>query len=152
MRSKHHRSLVLTTLILVMLVVAAALPAYAGSQGQPDDFRFATFNASLNRFNQGNLISDLSTPDNDQAKAVAEINQRTRPAMLLINEFDYDAGGVAAQLFQQNYLSISQNGADPIVYDYRYVAPSNTGIPSGRDFNRRSPASQSRWHALVRRR
>jgi hypothetical protein len=119
-----------------MLVVVAALPVYAGNRGQPEDFRFATFNASLNRFNAGDLIDDLSTPDNDQAKAVAEIIQRTRPNVLLINEFDYDAGGEAAELFQQNYLSISQNGADPIVYDYHYVAPSNTGIPSGRDFNK----------------
>ena len=135
MSKKHHRSLALATLVLVMLVVAAALPAYAESPGQPDDFRFATFNASLNRFNQGDLISDLSTPDNGQAKAVAEIIQRTRPDVLLINEFDYDAGGVAAEFFQQNYLSTSQNGADPIFYPYRFLAPSNTGIPSGFDLD-----------------
>ena len=59
--------------------------------------------------------------------------QRTRPDVLLINELDYDAGGIAAQLFQDNYLSIPQNGATPIVYPYRHVAPSNTGIPSGFD-------------------
>jgi hypothetical protein len=38
-------------------------------------------------------------------------------------------------LFQDNYLSVSQNGADPIVYPYHFVAPSNTGIPSGFDLN-----------------
>jgi hypothetical protein len=42
---------------------------------------------------------------------------------------------LAAQLFQENYLSISQNGADPIEYTYRFVAPSNTGIPSGFDLD-----------------
>jgi 3-phytase/alkaline phosphatase D len=103
--------------------------------------RFATFNASLNRFNAGDLIEDLSMPDDDQAKAVAEIIQRTQPDVLLINEFDYDDQGgafdsLAAQLFQENYLSVSQNGADPIVYPYRFVAPSNTGIPSGRDLDK----------------
>ncbi|NNL71253.1 MAG: CHRD domain-containing protein, partial [Acidimicrobiia bacterium] len=97
--------------------------------------RFATFNASLNRSNAGDLIADLSTPDNEQAQAVAEIVQRTRPDVLLINEFDYDESGEAARLFQENYLSVSQNGADPIVYDYAFSAPSNTGIPSGLDLD-----------------
>ncbi len=97
--------------------------------------RFATFNASLNRFNAGDLISDLSTTGDPQAQAVAEIIQRTRPDVLLINEFDFDLGRVAAGLFQTNYLSVSQNGADPIVYPYRFVAPSNTGIPSGFDLD-----------------
>jgi hypothetical protein len=66
---------------------------------------------------------------------VAEIIQRTRPDVLLINEFDYVENGVAAELFQDNYLSVSQNGAEPIEYEYRFVAPSNTGIPSGRDLD-----------------
>ena len=38
-------------------------------------------------------------------------------------------------LFQENYLSASHNGSDPIHYPYRYSAPSNTGIPSGFDLN-----------------
>jgi hypothetical protein len=97
--------------------------------------RFATFNASLNRSNAGELIDDLSTPNDDQAQAVAEIIQRNRPDVLLVNEFDYDAGEVAAQLFQENYLSISQNGAGALDYPYRYVASSNTGIPSGFDLD-----------------
>ena len=55
--------------------------------------------------------------------------------MLLINEFDYDASGTSARLFQDNYLSIGQAGADPIEYPYRYVAPSNTGVYSGFDLD-----------------
>ncbi|MGD9223901.1 MAG: CehA/McbA family metallohydrolase [Desulfobacteraceae bacterium] len=98
--------------------------------------RFATFNASLNRYNAGDLIEDLSTPDNSQAQAVAEIIQRTRPDVLLINEFDYDKGSLAALHFQDNYLSISQNGAKPIEYAHVFIAPSNTGIPSGRDLDK----------------
>jgi 3-phytase len=101
----------------------------------PDTVRFAQFNASLNRNNAGELITDLSTPDNVQAKTVAEIIQRTNPDVLLINEFDFDESGTAAELFQQNYLSVSQNGVDPVEYPYFYVAPSNTGIPSGFDLN-----------------
>ncbi|HEY9796110.1 MAG TPA: esterase-like activity of phytase family protein [Leptolyngbyaceae cyanobacterium] len=100
-----------------------------------DSIRFATFNASLNRNSKGQLITDLSTPNNTQARTVAEIIQRNNPDVLLVNEFDFDAGGEAAQLFQDNYLSVSQNGANPIEYPYFYVAPSNTGIASGFDLN-----------------
>ncbi|UBU16004.1 endonuclease/exonuclease/phosphatase family protein [Nonomuraea gerenzanensis] len=115
-------------------VVAAAiltpLPASATSR-----VRFATFNASLNRAAEGQLVSDLSTPGNTQAAVIAEIVQRSRPDVLLINEFDYDAAGQAARLFQDNYLSAGQGGARPISYPYRYTAPSNTGLASGFDLN-----------------
>lgn len=104
---------------------------------RPSAIRFASFNASLNRNNAGDLISDLSTPDNDQAKVIAEIIQRNNPDVLLINEFDYNEGQPqqAAQLFQQNYLAISQNGAPALNYAHYYVAPSNTGVPSGFDLD-----------------
>lgn len=113
---------------LVLAPAAAAAPREA-------DARFATFNASLNRSFAGQLIADLSTPANVQARNAAETIQRIRPDVVLINEFDYDAAGTALRLFQDNYLSISQNGAAPIVYPYRFAAESNTGIPSGFDFN-----------------
>jgi hypothetical protein len=56
--------------------------------------------------------------------------------VLLINEFDYDASGQAAKLFQDNYLSVPQGGAAAIVYPYRFMAPSNTGIDSGLDLDK----------------
>ncbi|MEH2084642.1 MAG: phytase [Nostoc sp.] len=95
--------------------------------------RFSQFNASLNRNAEGQLVSDLSTPDNAQAKAVAEIIQRNNPDVLLINEFDYSPEAV--QLLRQNYLALSQNGTTPVDYPYFYIAPSNTGIASGLDLN-----------------
>jgi hypothetical protein len=129
---------VLVTLILVSPAAAHHLDqghhGHHGHKGK-NAVRFATFNASLNRNSAGQLVADLSTPDNAQAKTIAEIVQRARPEVLLINEFDFDAGGTALRLFQDNYLSIGQNGARPIHYRYRYTAPSNTGIPSGFDFN-----------------
>ncbi|MCG8365866.1 MAG: endonuclease/exonuclease/phosphatase family protein [Pseudanabaenales cyanobacterium] len=104
-------------------------------ESAPQVVRFATFNASLNRSSERELIEDLSTPDDPRAQAVAEIIQRTHPDIILINEFDYDEEGRAVQLFQENYLSVSQNGADPIEYPYVYLAPSNTGIASGFDLD-----------------
>jgi hypothetical protein len=99
--------------------------------------RFSQFNASLNRNTEGQLVTDLANPNNNQAKAVAEIIQRNNPDILLINEFDYVAGNPLqpVQLLQQNYLGVSQNGATPTNYPFVYIAPSNTGIASGFDLN-----------------
>jgi len=122
----------LTVLIAAVLAVTV-IPTAAVARSKPETVRFATFNASLNRSNTGDLVNDLSTPNNPQAKVIAEIIQRARPDVLLINEFDFDP--VAVELFHDNYLAISQNGAPPITYDHAFIAPSNTGIPSGFDLN-----------------
>jgi hypothetical protein len=128
-------------LLLVVAGTATAAPAVAasspssGGQGAAGDVRFATFNASLNRGAEGALVSDLSAPGNAQADAVAEIIQRANPDVLLINEFDYVAGGEALRLFQDNYLSVPHGDAAPVEYPYRYTAPVNTGVPSGFDLN-----------------
>ena len=119
--------------LVAALLVGLSLPASAGAK--PETIRFATFNASLNRSFAGQLVSDLSTPNNAQAATVAEIIQRVRPDVLLINEFDFVENDVALELFRDNYLAIGHNGAAPIDYDYGFVAPSNTGIPSGFDLN-----------------
>src|SRR5262245_54032349 len=108
-------------LLLAALVLPSTHVAAAPDQDPPGilkqlfcdrgyDVRFATFNASLNRTFAGQLLSDLSTPANAQARTVAEIIQRTRPDVLLINEFDFDPASLGAKLFQDNYLSVSQNG------------------------------------------
>ena len=105
--------------------------------------RFSTFNASLNRGAAGELVVDLLAPTNEQAQTIAEIIQVNRPNVVLINEFDYDSGGVAADLFRSNYLEVGQNGQAPIHYPYMYVAPSNTGIDSGFDLDNNGSASGS---------
>jgi Endonuclease/Exonuclease/phosphatase family len=121
----------LSLLTAAALIVAAIPVAAAGAK--PEPIRFATFNASLNRNNVGDLRNDLSTPNNAQAKVIAEIIQRTRPDVLLINEFDFDPEAV--ELFHDNYLEVSQNGAEPISYEHSFIAPSNTGVPSGFDLD-----------------
>ena len=110
-------------------------PAKAVEARTKHDVRIATYNASLNRGAEGQLVRDLSTPDNAQAQNIAEVVQTTRPEILLVNEFDFDAAGEGARLFQENYLSVGQNGHEPIEYAYRYTAPVNTGVPSGLDLN-----------------
>ena len=143
---------------LALLMVTGTLlvgPAPTAAAGPPEPVRFATFNASLNRNAAGQALSDLSEPYDPnqpatgvngrrkQAAAVAEIIQRTRPEVLLINEFDFEPGNALATAFQDNYLDVSQNvsgstsaiPSQPIDYPYVYVAESNTGIPSGMDLS-----------------
>ncbi|MFJ6002059.1 endonuclease/exonuclease/phosphatase family protein [Arthrobacter sp. NPDC092385] len=105
-----------------------------GGQGQ-QGVRFATFNASLNRQAPGDLVRDLGTPNDAQARAIAEVVQINRPDVVLLNEFDYVPGNRAADLFNRNYLQVGQNRQDPVDYPYVYTAPSNTGVPSGFDLD-----------------
>jgi hypothetical protein len=128
---RTHLAIILAASLVLIL---ALLPtAVSGAKVLP--VRFATFNASLNRNTAGQALTDLSSPGNAQASAVAEIIQLTRPDVLLINEFDFEPKDALAEAFQQNYLSVSQNGAEPIRYPHVFVAPSNTGISSGFDLN-----------------
>ena len=136
-RTLRRRTALLGAAAILVTVGAAPLGASAASPVT----RFATFNASLNRGSAGQALTDLSSPGNAQANAVAEIIQRTRPEILLINEFDYYApteahpDGPLVEAFRDNYLEVGQNGAAPIDYPYSFVAPSNTGISSGHDLN-----------------
>jgi hypothetical protein len=117
------------------LLAAVLLAVAAPTAVARDTLRFATFNASLNRADDGQLVPALSTGTDPQIRNVAETIQRVRPDVLLINEFDFVEGGVALRLFQENYLSVSQRGAAPIEFPHTFVAPSNTGIHSGKDLN-----------------
>lgn len=130
-----------TTVGLVCAGALVALPASAARVTHPENgkrtetLRVATYNLSLNRNAAGQLVTDLSTTANPQARTVAEVIQRTDPDVVLLNEFDYVEGGVAVDLFRENYLEVGQNGAAPVEYPYAFVAPSNTGVASGFDLN-----------------
>ncbi|CAN5327704.1 endonuclease/exonuclease/phosphatase family protein [soil metagenome] len=121
-----------------LIALACALGLAPVAQARDADVRFETFNASLNRSAPGQLVEHLSNPGANtvpvrQAKNVAEVIQRTRPDVLLINEFDY--APAAVDLFRDNFLEVSQNGAASIEYPYAFIAPSNTGIATGFDLN-----------------
>jgi 3-phytase/alkaline phosphatase D len=105
-------------------------------EAQSSGVRVATYNASLYRDRAGELVSDLAGGQNQQARRIAEVIQRVRPDILLINEFDYDKEGKAAKSFLTEYLAIGQSGCEPLDYPYYFIAPVNTGRPSGRDLNK----------------
>lgn len=118
------------------LVVSPAA-AYAAPQGAESGrgapLRIATYNASLNRDEPGQLLADMRGGKDPQIRAVAEVIQRTSPDILLINEFDYDGEHEAVQLFVDNYLGVAQGGATAVHYPYSFTAPVNTGVPTGLD-------------------
>jgi 3-phytase/alkaline phosphatase D len=134
-KNKFRLLLFAILMIVVAVGVASAQAKTRVTEGQSAPVRFASFNASLNRFNEGDLAQELSAPGSDQPDVIAEIIQWARPEVLLINEFDYDAGGIAAAGFHDNYLMVPHGDAQPIDYPYWYVAPSNTGIDSNFDLD-----------------
>jgi len=122
----------------VLLIAAIFLnlgPVLGNLVAAEDAIRVATFNTSLYREQAGQLVSDLEGGTNEQARRIAEVIQRVRPDILLVNEFDYDAAGKAAELFRTRYLAVGQNGCKPIDYPHHFIAPVNTGRPSGRDLS-----------------
>jgi hypothetical protein len=131
--------------VLAAAIVVLVLATGAATAAPPQpDVRFATFNASLNRGSAGLLTAHLSDPSVDdqsrrQARNVAEVIQRIRPDVLVINEFDpldnADGDPGPEELFRDNFLEVSQNGAAPIDYPHVFIAPSNTGVPSGKDLD-----------------
>jgi len=115
----------------------ASLQANAGPTPPPaieGTVRIATWNVSFFRRNEGDLLRELSNGESSQPRVVAAVLQKIRPDLLLINEFDYDPE--APGLFRKNYLEISQRGGAPLSYPHFFIAPSNTGVPSGLDFDR----------------
>lgn len=122
-------------LCLSLLTAPSAFAADPSSAPMTKSITVATFNASLNRSREGELLEHLATKDNVQAQNAAETIQRINPDIILVNEFDYDAEHKAADLFRKNYLEVGHNGAAPVTYPYMWTGPVNTGVPSGFDLD-----------------
>lgn len=70
-----------------------------------------------------------------QLRRAAEILQRVRPEVLLINEIDVDAERANVRLLQERYLGVAQSGQQPLSYPHVYFEEVNTGEPSGLDLD-----------------
>lgn len=110
----------------------AAVPDAAPPAAAPV-LRVATFNAALNRAEAGALRAELEA-GSAQARAVAEIVQRTAPDVLVLQEFDFDPA--ALELFRTRYLAVPQGEGAAIDYPHALAFASNTGEPSGLDLDR----------------
>jgi hypothetical protein len=113
--------------------------------------RIATFNVSMEGGNYvvpgttpsgHELPGALSNGEHPQIRNIAEIIQRVRPDILLLNEFDYDPDPTrGVQPFLERYLARGQPGAEAIEYPYFYQGAVNTGVDSGVDLDRDGEAS-----------
>ncbi len=108
---------------------------------QETTLKIATFNVSMDATNYVGRNTELATDqvlmtqlknNNQQIKNIAEIIQRTRPDIILLNEFDYIANPKdGVELFINDYLNVSQHqDLTSIDYPYYYYAPVNTGKAS----------------------
>ncbi len=98
--------------------------------------RFATFNIWELRAPKLDQVDAAGVGTNPQLRGAAEIIQRVRPDVLLVNEIDFDAGRrLNARKFVDRYLKVSQNGQQPIDYQHIFFEPVNTGVPTGSDLN-----------------
>ncbi|WP_428388622.1 endonuclease/exonuclease/phosphatase family protein [Mucisphaera sp.] len=98
----------------------------AGSE-KPVVIRVASFNTSLSRTPEGKMLADFETGHDPAARRTAEILQRLRPDVVLMNEFDWDAEGRGVELFKDLYLGVSQSEQTPIDYPFVYQPDVNTG-------------------------
>ncbi len=118
---------------------------------EPVTVRVAVFNVwelsreKLDRVAPDRVAPDRVAPDRidaegrgaePQLRSAAEVVQRLRPDVLLVNEIDFDAEERAnARLFVDRYLAVSQGGQEPIDYPWIFFEPVNTGVPIGLDLN-----------------
>lgn len=124
---------------LILLVLAA--PAAAQEPPAGVDVRIATWDV------QGIRTKDLATPDHPRLKHLAEVLQRLRPNIILLNRITYDTPGAPdvkpgetpglnAQRFVDLYLAVPQaEGLAPLRYR-AFTAPVNSGMASGMDLDR----------------
>ncbi len=134
---KRPRPFHIVGVVFAAIIAACAPPAMAKT------VRVATFNVSLYGQQAGEVLDRLRTGSDSQAQHVAEIIQRVRPDVLLLNEIDYDPQGEVLRTFCEKYLAVGQNvskspagPAESIAFSHRFIAPSNTGRHSGFDLDR----------------
>ena len=128
--------------LLLPPLLAATHLARAQEQEPPGEvtLRVATFNINDVR------SCDLENADHPRLKRLAEVIQRIRPNVILLNEIAYDGPGSPGfregqtpgrngQRFVDLYLTAPQaEGLSPIRYR-AFMAPVNTGIASGFDLD-----------------
>jgi len=125
---------------MAVLCIGLSVPlvyhlATRNQRGGRPSVRFATYNLALNRAEAGGLLAELRGGGSAPAKRLAEVIQRAEVDVILLNELDWDEAGEAARVFADEYLAISQGGQDPIDFAFRFSAPVNTGVMSGKDLD-----------------
>lgn len=129
---------------LLLSVFATQASVIQPAIDQQPHIRVATFNVSMdatnylpnNKIGTGIELIAALKDDRQQIKNIAEIIQRNRPDIILLNEFDYIADPKqGVEIFLKQYLGKSQQGIAAIDYPYYYFAPVNTGVSTPFDLD-----------------
>ena len=120
---------------LIVLIALFTLSCTDPGPAMRPVLRIATFNIAMGLNSADALQVRLLSGEDKNLRKVAAIIQTIRPDILLLNEFDYQAGIDSAAMFNQNYLAVSQFGGEPIDFPWTHSGPVNTGEPSGLDLD-----------------
>lgn len=145
-------------LVFVFLTSSCTSSPFTPMTNITTNIKVAAFNVSMDATNyvgrdaqlaNGQVLIERLKNDEQQIKNIAEIIQRTRPDIILLNEFDYIADpSEGVELFINNYLKVAQNASlESIDYPYYYYAPVNTGKPSPYDLTGDGEASGTQGDA-----
>jgi Endonuclease/Exonuclease/phosphatase family len=125
------RSLILSAVFSTMIIGVPLLQAE-----NPPSVRWAVFNVFELKRAKLDDVDAAGQGKNVQLRHAAEILQRVRPDIVLINEIDFSATSDCARDFLERYLKVGQRGQAPLDYGFVFARPVNTGVPSGLDLNR----------------
>ncbi|MEL0646890.1 endonuclease/exonuclease/phosphatase family protein [Pseudoalteromonas agarivorans] len=122
------------------LVIAASFSLNALAS---ESLRVATFNVSMDATNhtpkgeqiKSDALVNALNANHQQIKNIAEIIQRVRPDIILLNEFDYMPKEQGIEYFKKHYLNVSQNNQRAIDFPYSFIAPVNTGLATNFDLD-----------------
>jgi hypothetical protein len=126
----------------IKIIITIYLIIFVGSvqaQQEASTVRIALFNIWELSTDKLMNFDESGTGVEKQLLAAAQIIQKINPDILVINELDHDYTSIAQGLnvnsirFQDAYLN---RGKEGIAYPYLFVAPCNTGIPTGIDLNK----------------
>ncbi len=124
----------------VSLWLCAIAWCIGAARGEPVTLRVATFNIEDVR------TQDVASGDQPRLKRIAEVIQRMRPNIILLNEMAYDmpggpdvkegdAPGQNARRFAERYLAVPQSPESAAMKFAAYMPPTNTGVASGFDLD-----------------
>lgn len=143
------RRLGVLALLPLLAVIAAAQPRNpstveriptqtdrrtSGAHATAARVRFAQFNIFELSRAKVDEVDAQGRGANVQLRKAAEIVQRVRPDVLLVNEIDSNDGDTARH-FLERYLAVGQGGQQGVRFPHVFTAPVNTGVPSGLDLN-----------------
>ena len=109
-------------------VLAAALALIGAGASHADTLRIATYHVELGQKGPGVLISKIRKGD-EKVLAVVEVIASAAPDVLVLNGFDWDAGGHALEALG---ALLTAAGVD---YPHRFAAMPNAGLESGLDLD-----------------